>query len=150
MLYLNTRPKLTLGVNVCLSAVGMQIQALNKDVVSFSQHALKQWHYSKTVKMEHAVLPSSIAIVAGTKCGAEGSFTGAPEEIKSQFPAQKVHLFCRNTSYKEDVNKEGMTVKSKQLRQNFTRCLSLEFEIHIKLEQYQNQLSVKAIRATST
>lgn len=28
---------------------------------------------------------------------------------KSQFSAQKVRLFCRNNSYKEDANKEGTT-----------------------------------------
>lgn len=39
-------------------------------------------------------------------------------------------------------------VTSEQLRQNFRRkCLSLEFKIHIKLEEYENQLSVKAMGA---
>ena len=86
VLYLNSRPKLTLGVNV--SAVrNAEFQALNKDVLSFSQHAPKQWHYCKLVIMENTAPLSSIAIVAGTENGAEGNFNSALGKKKSQFSA---------------------------------------------------------------
>lgn len=42
-----------------------KFQALNKDVISFLQHAPKQWHYCTLVRTERTVPLSSIVIVAG-------------------------------------------------------------------------------------
>lgn len=63
VLYLNARPKLILGVNVSLCCRN----ALNKEVLSFPQHAPKQWFYCMMAKMESTVPLSSAAIIAQTE-----------------------------------------------------------------------------------
>lgn len=95
---------------------------------------------------------SFIVIVAGTENREQNEISTVdwgknPSifSIESSSVSQKYLLQRRCKQSREDA------VKSEQLRQHFIRrYLSLEFKIHIKLEQYQNQLSVKAMRATDT
>lgn len=96
VLYLNARPKLTLGVNVSLCCRN----ALNKEVLSFPQHAPKQWFYCMMAKMESTVPLSSAAIIAQTE-NRKGKSNSALGKKKSQFSVWIVHLFHTNTFCKE-------------------------------------------------
>lgn len=122
----------------------VKFQALIKDVLSFSQHAPKQWHYCKLVKMESTVpLPSTVS-ASIPQC------TGEKKKI-SIFLVESLSVLQKYLLQRRYKQSSDDAVKSEQLRQHFRRrCLSLEFKIHIKLEHYQNQLSVKAMRATDT
>lgn len=89
--------------------------ALNKEVLSFPQHAPKQWHYCMMAKLESTVPLSSAAIIAETenRKGKFNSTLGKKISIFSLDSSPVLHKYFLQRKFKR--SREG-TARSEQLK----------------------------------